>query len=45
MCDGVENIAGKRENAGYQYFLLFPQYFQKTSFSGSLKVGVLVVTG
>ena len=24
----VENIAGKRENAGYQHFLLFPQFFQ-----------------
>ena len=34
----VENIAGKGENAGYQHFLLFPQCFQKASFSGSLKV-------
>ena len=34
----LENIAGKGENAGYQYFLLFPQCFQKASFSGSLKV-------
>ena len=25
----VENIVGKRENAGYQHFRLFPQYFQK----------------
>ena len=25
----VENIVGKGENAGYQHFLLFPQYFQK----------------
>ena len=24
----VENIVGKGENAGYQHFLLFPQYFQ-----------------
>ena len=31
----VENIAGKGENAGYQHFLLFPQCFQKLSFSGS----------
>ena len=23
----VENIVGKGENAGYKYFLLFPQYF------------------
>ena len=26
--DGVENIVGKGENAGYRYFLLFPQCFQ-----------------
>ena len=30
----VENIVGEEENAGYQHFLLFPQCFQKTSFSG-----------
>ena len=24
----VENIEGKGENAGYQHFLLFPQFFQ-----------------
>ena len=30
----VENIMGKGENAGYQLFLLFPQYFQKLSFPG-----------
>ena len=34
----LENIVGKRENAGYQHLLLFPQCFQKTIFSGSLKV-------
>ena len=34
----VENIVGKGENAGDQYFLLFPQCFQKLSFSGLLKV-------
>ena len=27
----VENIVGKGENAGYQHFLFFPQYFQKGS--------------
>ena len=37
----VENIMGKGENAGYQHFLLFAQCFQKASFSGSLKVGVV----
>ena len=38
----VENIVGKGENAGYQHFLLFPQYFRKASFSGSLKVGIVL---
>ena len=37
----VENIVGKGENAGYQHFLLFPQCFQKASFPGSLKVGIV----
>ena len=37
----IENIVGKRDSAGYQHFLLFPQCFQKTSFSGSLKVGIV----
>ena len=37
----VENIVGKGENAGYQHFLLFPQYFQKASLSGLLKVWIL----
>ena len=27
ICYIVENIVGKGENAGYQYFLLFPQCF------------------
>ena len=38
---GVENIVGKGENAGYQHFLLYPQCFQKASFPGSLKVRIL----
>ena len=37
----VENIEGKGENAGKQHFLLFPQCFQKASFSGSLKVVIV----
>ena len=37
----VENIVGKRENAGYQHFLLFPQCFQKSSFPRSFKVGIV----
>ena len=28
VIDSLENIVGKGENAGYQYFLLFPQCFQ-----------------
>ena len=35
--DWVENIVEKGENAGYQHFFLFPQYFQKAPFLGSLK--------
>ena len=33
----VEKIVGK----GYQHFLLFPQCFQKASFSGLLKVSIV----
>ena len=36
----VENAVGKGENAGNQHFLFFPQCFPKSSFSGSLKVGL-----
>ena len=38
---GVENIAGKVENAGYQRFLFFFHCFQKASFSGLLKVRIV----
>ena len=41
VTDWVENIVGKGENAGNQHFLLFPQCFQKASFPGSLKVGIV----
>ena len=37
----VENIVGKGENADYQHFLLFLQCFQKASFQGPLKVGIV----
>ena len=37
----MENIVGKGENAGYQHFLLFPQCFQKASFSRLLKFGIV----
>ena len=36
----VESIVRKGGNARNQQFLLFPQCFQKPSFSGSLKVGL-----
>ena len=41
LCDRVENIAQKGENAGYHHFLLFPQCFQKLSFSGLSEVGIV----
>ena len=41
VVERVENIVGKVENAGYQHFLLFPQCFQKASYTGSLKVGIV----
>ena len=41
VLERVENIVEKRENAGDQHFLLFPQCFQKPSHSGSLKVGIV----
>ena len=37
----VEDILGKRENAGYQHFLHFQKSFQKPSSSGTLKVGIV----
>ena len=37
----VKNVVGKGENAGYQHFLLFPQCFQKASFSISSEVGIV----
>ena len=37
----VENIVGKGENAGYQHFPLFPQCFQKASFSRLLIVEIV----
>ena len=37
----LENIVGKGGNAGYQHFLLFPQFFQKASCTGSFKIGIV----
>ena len=31
----------KEENAGYQHFLIFQQYFQEVPLSGSLKVKIM----
>ena len=41
LFDGIENTVGKKENAGYQHFLLFPQCFPKPFSLGSLKVGIV----
>ena len=37
----VENIVGKGDNAGCQHFFLFPQCFQKSSFTGLLKIWIV----
>ena len=37
----LQNIMGKGEIAVYQHFHLFPQCFQKPSFSRSCKVGIV----
>ena len=37
----VENVVGKGENAGFQYFPPFSLRFQKNSFLGLLKVGIV----
>ena len=37
----IENIVGKEENAVYQPFLLFPQYFQEVFSSSASKVFIL----
>ena len=39
--DRLENTVGKRENAGYQHFLLFPQCFPKPFSLGLLKVVIV----
>ena len=39
--DRLENYVRKEENAGHQYFFLFPQCFQKASFLGLLKVCIV----
>ena len=37
VCDTVENIVWKGENAGCQHFLLFTKSFQKAYLLGLLK--------
>ena len=39
VCDNVENIVEKGDNAGYQHCLLFPQCFEKASLASK---GVIV---
>ena len=39
--DRDEKNVGKGENAGYQHFILFPHHFQKASFPGLLKFGIV----
>ena len=34
----VENIVGKGDSAGFQHFLLFPQCFQQTAYTGLSEV-------
>ena len=41
VLEKVENIVGKRQNAGYQQFLFLPQCFQKASFSRLFKNGIV----
>ena len=37
----LKNIVGKGENNGYQHFLLFPECFQKSFISETLKAGIV----
>ena len=39
LIEKVESIAGKEDCAGWQHFLLFPQYFQNPSPSGCVVKG------
>ena len=38
----VENIVGKRKNAGSQHFYFFPQCIRKATSAGSIKVDCVV---
>ena len=37
VCESVENLVRKEENAGYQHFFLFPHGLQMVIFLGSIK--------
>ena len=41
LFDRAENPLEKGDNAGYQYFLLFPLCFPKPSSFGTIKVGIV----
>ena len=41
MLGMAENIVGKEENAGYQHFLLYPQWLQKSYSTGLWKPGIV----
>ena len=41
VLDEEDIIVEKRENAGYHHFLLFPQCFQKLSFTGLIEVVIV----
>ena len=41
LFDRAENAVRTGENAGYQHFLLFLQFFPKSPSLGSLKVGIV----
>ena len=38
---GGKHCGKRKKNAGYQHFLLFPQCFQNTTFTRSLKVRIV----
>ena len=40
VCDRVENIGEKGENASHQHFLLFPQCFPKAVCVNVVKIGL-----
>ena len=42
VLDRIEKVLAKGENTAYQHFLPFLQRFQKSSFTGLLKVGIFL---